>query len=661
MRTKNNLKRWASAATVVLGTATALVTMAPAQQEEGDAPLASLHAECSLFSPEREEHEASGLTAQARKRYRMSELTTQVVPLLGRAAATRSSASVTQPSADPQGVIDTPLFQAMKDAGASPAPRTNDYEFCRRVTFDLIGRAPTVERLMQFVQDPDPNKRAKYVDELIARPEWVDKWQMFFGDLYENTFDNNQVRRFNDGRNAFYNYLKESLAANKRYNVMATELLTAAGGNTFEDGKLGFMLGGFVTGSPRTGQDIFDQLAANTAEKFLGIAHENCILCHDGRGHMDPLSVWGRRETRLEAWQLASFFSRTSYRRIPVTPGQPNPYYYAIEDNVTFRTDYPLNTTTGNRPPRQPIGTLRNVAPEYPFADGGKPNPGENYRVALARFITADVQFSRAIVNYIWKQFFVRGIVEPANQFDLARLDPNAPPAEPWTIQPANPALLDALAKDFASNGFNLKDLMRKIATSEAYQLSSRYDGEWKPEYEKLFARKFVRRLWGEEIVDAIVQTSNIANTQMNVAGLGRLSWAMQLPDTFRTPAEPLGSFLDSFLRGNRIDEERRLDGSVTQALNLMNDAFVHTRTRASGAAATASLARQLLTKYQASNNASLVNELFLTVLNRPPGEEESRTATVALAGASGNAARQQQVEDLLWALYNKVDFIYNY
>ena len=455
--------------------------------------------------------------------------------------------------------------------------------------------------------------------------------------------------------------MKESLGANKRYNVIASELISAAGPNSYEDGKLGFVLGGLVTGGPRTGQDIFDQLAANTAEKFLGIAHENCVLCHDGRGHLDPLSVWGRRETRLKSWQLAAFFSRTGYHRVVANP-PANPYYYAIEDNTTYRVDYPLNTTTGNRPERQPIGSIRNVAPEYPFANRGTPNPGENYRVALARLLTADIQFSRAAVNYIWKQFFVRGIVEPANQFDLMRLDPDNPPAEPWTIQPTNPALLNALAQDFADNGYDLKDLMRKIVTSEAYQFSSRYEGTWKPEYEKLFARKFVRRLWGEEVMDSIVQVSNIPNTQLNVPSLGgRLPWAMQLPDTSRTPAEPLGSFLNSFLRGNRIEEERRLDGSVLQALNLMNDAFVHTRTRASGNGDDASLVRQLLTKYTATSNNLLVNEMFLTVLSRPATEEELLTATAAFTSATTAATRQAQAEDLMWALYNKVDFVYNY
>ena len=145
----------------------------------------------------------------------------------------------------------------------------------------------------------------------------------------------------------------------------------------------------------------------------------------------------------------------------------------------------------------------------YPFS-GAKPAAGENYRVALARIVTSDIQFARATVNYIWKEFFGRGIVDPVNQFDPARLDPDNPPADPWTLQPSNARLLNALAQEFVDDGFNLKTLMRKIANSEAYQLSSRYNGDWKPEYEKLFARKLVRRLWAEEIHDAVAQSSGV-------------------------------------------------------------------------------------------------------------------------------------------------------
>src|SRR5262249_44483226 len=155
------------------------------------------------------------------------------------------------------------------------------------------------------------------------------------------------------------------------------------------------------------------------------------------------------------------------------------PYYWVVEDNTRIRADYQLNTLTGNRPARcaggaAPVSGRCNatgtVAPTYLFSGRG-PNAGENYREALAREVTADFQFARATVNYMWKEFFGRGIVDPADQFDPARLDPDNPPPDPWTLQPSNARLLNALAQDFIDNGFDLKKLMRQITTSQAYQL----------------------------------------------------------------------------------------------------------------------------------------------------------------------------------------------
>jgi len=83
-------------------------------------------------------------------------------------------------------LIDKNIFQVLQQQGVTPADKTNDFEFIRRVTLDLTGRIPTVDRLMSFVADTTPDKRAKLVDELLAKPEWVDKWTMFYGDLFKN-------------------------------------------------------------------------------------------------------------------------------------------------------------------------------------------------------------------------------------------------------------------------------------------------------------------------------------------------------------------------------------------------------------------------------------------------------------------------------------------
>ena len=128
---------------------------------------------------------------------------------------------------DQLATIDKYLFADMQAQGVTPADKTTDFEFIRRVTLDLTGRIPTPDRVLSFVADTAADKRAKLIDELLAKPEWVDKWTMYFGDLYNNTDRNTFVKRYEPGRNAFYKWIKDSLAANKPYNKMATELISS--------------------------------------------------------------------------------------------------------------------------------------------------------------------------------------------------------------------------------------------------------------------------------------------------------------------------------------------------------------------------------------------------------------------------------------------------
>src|ERR1700676_5423516 len=227
------------------------------------------------------------------------------------------------------GTIDTYIFGALESAGVTPAAATTDSEFIRRVTLDLTGGPPLADRVVAFLNDTTPGKRAKLVEELLASPQYVDKWTMFFGDLLKNNSQNTQIRRFDNGRNAFYQYIKASVAANKPYDQMARELIAAQGTNSYDptQGQINFVVGGVVTGGPV--QDIWDQQAANIADAFLGIAHMNCLLCHNGRGHLDSLSLWGSGVTRSTAWQFASFLSHTNTSKAPA-PGavNGNKYYW---------------------------------------------------------------------------------------------------------------------------------------------------------------------------------------------------------------------------------------------------------------------------------------------------------------------------------------------
>ena len=275
--------------------------------------------------------------------------------------------------------------------------------------------------------------------------------------------------------------------------------------------------------------------------------------------------------------------------------------------------------------------------------------------MALARNVTGDFQFARATVNYMWAQFFGRGMVDPVDTFDPARLDPDNPPPAPWTLQPTNARLLNALAQHFVASGFDLRALMREITTSDTYQLSSRYDGTWNAAWEPYFARKFVRRLWSEEIHDAVVQSSGVypsyTITGFTDQGFAKPSFAMQFPEVVGTDT---GGFLDSFFRGNRDDQPRRQDGSILQALNLMNNPIVENRIKATGGTPS-----QLIVQNLSKSNMDLVNTLFLTILSRYPSSDEMSKAMATLP-ASGTA-RNTAVQDLVWSLYNKVDFVFNY
>jgi hypothetical protein len=621
----------------------------------------SSHAECSFFGPQHDRF----LNLKPGKS-NLGALTTQVSALL---SAPRAAASTGLPSLPGGGrtfgkgplahsdtLIDNFIYAKFQANNVTPADKTNDYEFIRRVTLDLTGRIPTADRVLSFVADTTPTKRANLVDELLASPAWLDKWTMFFGDMYKSAAAEPSagLNRFVQGRDGFNTWIRNSLTSGKPYDQMARELIASKvnSGNTtynFTQGELNWIYNGKVT-NVTLRQDDFDQMAANVAETFLGIAHMNCLLCHNGRGHLDTLSLWGGSFTRAQAWGFSGFMAHTSIATGDASA--TNGARYTYPNDAGFPTDYQLNTATGNRPPRTPLPSGSTVKPLYPFSGNGA-KAGETYRESMAREVTSDFQFARAAVNYLWAAFFGRGIVDPPNQFDPARLDPANPPPDPWTLQPSHPELLNALAKDFIDSGYNVQHVMRLIANSDTYQLSSYYDpAKWNPDWEPLFARKLVRRLWGEEVADSLAISSNIANSFRNndLAGT-QVSFAMQLAET---ALEANNAFLAAFLPGNRDDTPRSDAGNIQQALAMMNDSIVMSKLTTGDAKSTNLLARAM---NSSNGDSGLIDMLYLNILSRHATAAEKQSGLAFLStGIHANKA-----QELMWTLYNKVDFIFNY
>ena len=549
--------------------------------------------------------------------------------------------------------VDDELFTRMAAANIQAAPIATDEEFLRRVTLDLTGRIPSATDVTDFLADSNSFKRDNAIDALIASPEFTDKWTLFFGDLFQNNVNSQHVSRGIQGRDAFYVYLRDSIAQNKPYDLMAREMITASG-DPWLVGQANWPVGNTISMGPA--QDTYDGAAVDLSSMFMGINTVDCLLCHDGARHLEQVNLWAATQTRRNMWGLAAYFSRTVMTR----PAQTAMTGIVVSDNTATTADYRLNTTNGNRTPRQPIGGVNSIAPRYPFSGSADPgsgvNNGETYREAIARQITADLQFSRAAVNYIWERMMGEAFVSPSYAFDLSRLDPNNPPPAPWTLQPTNPRLLDRLARDFQSNGYNIRRLIGLIAKSSAYQLSSSYPGNWQPSYVPYYARKFARRLDSEEIHDAVVKATALTQNYTFAAPsvLQPTAWAGQFPDTQEPRSNgAVAQFLNVLGRGDRDLNPRRYDGSVLQGLTMLNNTFVTNRSRVSGSTPTA--VTTLL--QQTSDPETIIHRLYLNTLSRRATQAEVDAVMPSFQQLGNNVA----AEDLQWVLLNRLPFLFNY
>ena len=654
-KTKKRLFLFTSLLTGLAGTGLlAIRAQEPVQNQRAEGASTTDHSDCVMFGAQRERY-----ANQALKSLRLGQLTSQVSS--ARAASMGAASADSMPSA-PGGsrtsstdsastnLIDGYIFGALKAQGVTPARMTNDYEFVRRIYLDMTGQIPPAAAVGSFVASTSPTKRADLIETLFAAPQWLDKWTMYFGDQFKSasSFPSSGTTLYSGGRDGFNTYIRTFLTNDTGYDKVATALIASQGTNNYTQGELNWIITSRVTGGPN--QDVWAGEAAAVAETFLGISHMNCLLCHNGRCHLDSISLWAGNFTRLQAWGMSSFYSHVGLATAPVTPGVNTPTYWWAND-AAYKTDYALNTTTGNRPARQPIGSTKTVAPFYPFSgQGAASSGGLNYRQSLAAQVIADRQFARAAVNYMWAYFFGMGIVDPPDQFDPARLDPNNPPPAPWTLQPSNPQLLEALTSDFIASGYSTKHLMRTIVNSQAYQLSSDYDPTvWNLNWQPLFARKLVRRLWSEEITDSISLSANIPNKFTFDNGLVS-PWAMQYPE----PARETSAFLAAFLPGNRDDQPRKQDGAIQQTLGLMNDGSVMNKLVVTGTGSAQSL---LSLATATKDNGAATNLLFINILSRYPTAVELASANTFLS----TGTRTQKMQELMWTLYNKVDFIFNY
>jgi Protein of unknown function (DUF1553)/Protein of unknown function (DUF1549) len=491
-----------------------------------------------------------------------------------------------------------------------------------------------------FLADRDPRKREVLIDRLLDSEAFVEKWSYFFMDLFRA---NGKMAR---GVQLFHYWLKEALRSDRPYDDLVRSIIASSAKSNLVVAASNLIVREHVEGKPgqaTDGDDIskvhqldtHDELAILYGKTFLGI-NFSCVSCHDGQGHLEKVNVWLTGRTRREFFALASFLGKTRY--IPHTEDTQAVMGHFVVDDLA-----PGYDTKGGSMLRTPRWGGPNT-PAFPLT-GEKPRPGAEPREELGRMLTAHPQFARATVNLFWARLMGRGIVEPYDEFDLARQDPRKLPAG-WELQPSHPELLEQLATDFRAGGYRLKNVFRKICRSSAYQLSARYPGEWKESYAAYFARKYVRMLTAEEVHDALVSATGRPGSFK--FGNEKVPMAMQA----NTPSATgeLKSFMTAFGQSNRSNPPRPPAASPLQPLLLMRSPVVTERVMAEKD----SRVQNLLATH--AENGKVVEELFLGTLARYPQAEEKKIAVAAL-----DRDRVAGAQNLQWALLNLAEFLYNY
>jgi hypothetical protein len=547
--------------------------------------------------------------------------------------------------------IDDQVFGKMAKDGVPHAPLSTDQEFFRRVTLDLTGRIPAAVDLRAFLGDNSPDKRARLIDRLIGSPAFVDKWSYFYMDLVRA---NGKMGR---GINLFHYMLKESLASDRPYDDFARSLIAGSAKSNFVVASVNPIVREHVEGKPGQEEgpdnlkkvqqtDTHDELTILYGRVFLGM-NLSCISCHDGAAHLEKVNVYLAKKKRTDFFQQSGFLGDTRY--IPhVEHTEAVMGHFVVDDlaaGYNTKADSMLRMKRLGGP-----GTPKFILNDETIQAEAEP------RAELARIITSHPQFARATVNLYWSKLMGFGIVEPVDEFDLARQDPKNVP-EGWPLQPSHPELLDQLAAYFRTNNHSLHSLFRLICNSSAYQLSARFSGEWSDNYTRYYARKYARMLTAEEVHDSITiatgRPGSFGGARKRVTDEDEPAGptvTMAMQSAMPRAQGELKSFLNAFGQSNRGTPAKPSQASPLQPIMLMRSPVVNDRVLA----AKDSRVQQLLDSYK--DNGKVVEELFLSTLSREPMPEEKALAVSFLDQNRVNGA--QNVE---WALLNLVEFLYNF
>ena len=520
--------------------------------------------------------------------------------------------------------VDQHVFAKLKMLNILPSDLCLDHEFLRRASLDLCGILPNPEQTRAFLADTDPAKRDKLIDALVERPEFADFWTHKWLDVLRSNRLTIQIR----GSHKYQFWLRNHIAHNTPWNEVVRELLTASG-STFLNPPANYFRGTYNFGEPAVREP--NNIAESTSQIFLGIRLQ-CAQCHN-----HPFERW----TQDDYLQMVAWFKRLQAKQDPLELGGPRPNYsWQLRENalVIFskRDGEVISPQTGKVMAPKVLGMPTPTIPA-----------GTDRRIVLAELITSPENpfFARATVNRLWFHLLGRGIVDPPDDFRDSNPSVNDP-------------LLDELAREFVRNNFDLKYIIRMIAKSRTYQLSTQVNASNQSD-EKYFSHAFVKRkrLSAEVLLDAICTVTAEPETFTDMPAGTR---STQLPDGQviytggRYASWDRHPFLKAFGQPAReapCECEREGDINLDRALELKNGDFLLGKVRAPKNRLGQLLSRKV-------PDSDFLNELFVVSLTRPPRSDESNTVRQHVSQAKDKRAAW---EDVLWALLNSNEFLFRH
>jgi hypothetical protein len=536
-----------------------------------------------------------------------------------RAQTTGPEAAPVEQTIPEVAVINEQVRNGWSAAKVIPSSPATDGEFCRRLFLDVVGRIPTVREFRAYRRDKSPHKKLALIHRLLNDPAYLDEYASNWSGIWCNILIGRSADDRSDqmtSRAGLEIYFQEAFRQNRAYDQMVVELITATGstepGSENFNGAVNFLSGKL--------DDNAHQATAATCRVFLGLQIQ-CTQCHN-----HPFNEW--KQDRY--WQMNSFFRQTvALRRFD--SGGNGLRSIEVADQDFAGEDSPPNPQTARVYYEQRNGVLEAATPA--FVDGTRINPSgylneSQRRRQLAELIVASEYLPRAIVNRTWAHFFGYGFTKPIDD-----MGPHN--------HPSHPELLDYLSRQFTHHDFDLKELIRWIAMSEAYSLSSRTNkvnasDDPSSGSPPLFSHFYVRQMTPEQLYESLMAATQVQKGKKDYTRheTAKRRWLEQFVLDFGT---------------DEGDETTTFNGTIPQTLMMFNGELM--------AEVTGSAPGSFLHQVASDNNKDdmkKLDQLYLVALSRMPTRAERRWARQLLAYGDTHTA----LEDIWWAVLNSNEFI---